>query len=148
MTTNTHRLGFRNATVGWLTAIGVGWLAGYAGYLSSWDVPLIPRLRPFADLAWGNWIVGAVFLLAAVLHAVWPRKERPAGRIGNRWAGPAMATSAILGLVWFVIYYTLASATSVTVPVLSDVFDYLDKWNLVVGMGFIIAAFGFAMKWE
>ncbi len=24
----------------------------------------------------------------------------------------------------------------------------LGNWNLVVGMGFIVAAFGFAMKWE
>ena len=26
--------------------------------------------------------------------------------------------------------------------------DDLGGWNLVVGMGFIVAAFGFAMKWE
>jgi hypothetical protein len=146
--TETHRLGFRNSTVGWLTATGTLWLAGYAAYLSSWDVPIVPRMRPLADLSWGNWVVGGLLLLAAVGHALWPRKVVESGRIGNRWAAPAMVTCAIVGLVWIVIYYTLASGTTVSIPYLSDAVAYLQKWNLVIGMGFIIAAFGFAMKWE
>lgn len=148
MNAKTHRLGFRNSTVGWLTAIGLGWLIGYVLYLNAWDVPVVPRMRPLADLAWGNWIVGGVLLLAALGHALWPRKVRQSARIGNRWAGPAMVTCAILGLIWIVVYYTFASSTTLYVPFLSDAIAYLDTWNLIFGMGFIIAAFGFAMKWE
>lgn len=61
-------------------------------------------------------------------------------RIGNRWAAPAMLTCAIIGLAWIVVFYTAGNK----LPYMKD----LDSWNLVIGMGFIVAAFGFSMKWE
>lgn len=61
-------------------------------------------------------------------------------RVGNRWAAPAMVTCALIGLAWIVVFYTAGDQ----VPYLSD----LGNWNLIVGMGFIVAAFGFSMKWE
>jgi len=64
-------------------------------------------------------------------------------RIGNRWAAPGMVISAVVGLVWIVVFYTISS-TDITIPWYSD----LGNWNLLIGMGFIVAAFGFAMKWE
>ncbi|WP_293783361.1 cell division protein CrgA [uncultured Aeromicrobium sp.] len=64
-------------------------------------------------------------------------------KIGNRWAAPAMVISAVIGLVWIVVFYTISS-TDITIPWYSD----LGQWNLAIGMGFIVAAFGFAMKWE
>ncbi len=64
-------------------------------------------------------------------------------RIGNRWAAPAMIISAVIGLLWIVTFYTLSN-TEHEIPLLTD----LGAWNLVIGMGFILAAFGFAMKWE
>jgi hypothetical protein len=76
-------------------------------------------------------------------------KKKPEGngpkpqRVGNRWAAPAMVTSAIIGLVWIVVFYTISDG-SVHIPWYSD----LGNWNLAIGMGFIVAAFGFAMKWE
>ncbi len=66
-----------------------------------------------------------------------------AKRLGNRWAAPAMIASAVIGLVWIVVFYTISN-TDITLPLISD----LGSWNLVVGMGFIMAAVGFAMKWE
>lgn len=72
-----------------------------------------------------------------------PKTGPKAQRIGNRWAAPAMITTAVIGLIWIVVYYVI-SGTDIHVPVISD----LQGWNLVVGMGFIMAAFGFAMKWE
>ena len=68
-------------------------------------------------------------------------------KIGNRWAGPAMVTSGVIGLVWIVVVYTLSNQT-IDDPSWLQWYDDLDSWNLVVGMGFIVAAFGFAMKWE
>lgn len=64
-------------------------------------------------------------------------------RIGNRWAAPAMLACAAIGLLWIVLYYVFANRDN-PVPVMSDLGD----WNLIVGMGFIVAAFGFSMKWE
>jgi hypothetical protein len=73
-----------------------------------------------------------------------PRNNTPkAKRVGNRWAAPAMMTSAIIGLVWIVVFY-VTNGSEHDIPVFSD----LGSWNLVIGMGFIVAAFGFAMKWE
>lgn len=66
-----------------------------------------------------------------------------AKRVGNRWAGPAMVTSAGIGLLWIVVFY-VTNGTDVRIPIITD----LESWNLVIGMSFIVAAFGFAMKWE
>ena len=63
--------------------------------------------------------------------------------IGNRWAGPAMVISGVIGLIWIVVFYTISDGNT-DIPWYSD----LGQWNLVIGMGFIVAAFGFAMKWE
>ena len=52
-------------------------------------------------------------------------------------------TSAVVGLVWIVVFYVV-SGTDANIPVYTD----LGQWNIVIGMGFILAAFGFAMKWE
>ena len=55
----------------------------------------------------------------------------------------AMSVSAILGLLWVVVFYVISN-TATHIPFYSD----LGQWNIVIGMGFIIAAFGFATKWE
>ncbi|MFY0409803.1 cell division protein CrgA [Solicola sp. PLA-1-18] len=62
--------------------------------------------------------------------------------IGNRWAAPAMLICAGIGLAWIVVFYV--TQDRVQIPWYSD----LGSWNLVIGMGFIVAAFGFSMKWE
>ena len=54
-----------------------------------------------------------------------------------------MSVSAILGLIWVVVFYVISN-TTVHIPFYSD----LGQWNIVIGMGFILASFGFAMKWE
>lgn len=66
---------------------------------------------------------------------------------GNRWAGPAMIASGALGLIWIAVFYTLSNLT-IDYPSFLQWYPDLGSWNLVVGMGFIVAAFGFAMKWE
>ena len=74
-----------------------------------------------------------------------PQPKRPVKpkKIGNRWAAPAMLTCAGIGLLWIVLYYVFANRDN-PIPVMSDLGD----WNLIIGMGFIVAAFGFSMKWE
>ncbi len=71
-----------------------------------------------------------------------PKKPK-SNVIGNRWAAPAMVISGVVGLIWIVVFYTISDGNT-DIPFYSD----LGQWNLVIGMGFIVAAFGFAMKWE
>jgi len=68
-------------------------------------------------------------------------------RIGNRWAGPAMVTCALIGLLYIVVFYVLNGQVD-SYPSWLQWYDDLGNWNLIIGMGFIVAAFGFAMKWE
>lgn len=75
-----------------------------------------------------------------------PKALKPQ-KVGNRWAGPAMLISAIFGLVWIVVFYVVNGQVT-EFPKFLQWYDDLGNWNLVVGMGFIVAAFGFAMKWE
>jgi hypothetical protein len=79
------------------------------------------------------------------------RNKTPNGpqaqKIGNRWAAPAMLASAIIGLVWIVVFYVL-NGQQIDYPSFLQWYQDLGNWNLVIGMGFIVAAFGFAMKWE
>lgn len=78
----------------------------------------------------------------AAAEAAAPDRRTPVKpvKIGNRWAAPAMIACAVIGLVWIVAFYTAGNE----IPLMKD----FGSWNLVVGMGFIVAAFGFAMKWE
>lgn len=68
-------------------------------------------------------------------------------RIGNRWAGPAMIISALIGLVWIVVFYVINGQVT-SYPSMFEWYGDLGNWNIVIGMGFIVAAFGFATKWE
>lgn len=79
------------------------------------------------------------------------RDKTPKGpapqRIGNRWAGPAMIISAIIGLIWIVTFYVINGQVE-EYPSFAQWYGDLGNWNIVIGMGFIVAAFGFATKWE
>ncbi|KAA1424871.1 cell division protein CrgA [Mumia zhuanghuii] len=77
---------------------------------------------------------------AAAAPAKEPRKPAKPVKIGNRWAAPLMIACAVIGLVWIVAFYVAGNE----IPGMKE----LGSWNLVIGMGFIVAAFGFAMKWE
>lgn len=79
------------------------------------------------------------------------RDKTPPGpkaqRVGNRWAGPAMIISAVFGLLWIVTFYVVNGQVS-SYPSFLQWYSDLGNWNIFIGMGFIVAAFGFAMKWE
>ncbi len=79
------------------------------------------------------------------------RRNAPDGpksqKVGNRWAGPAMIASALFGLLWIVTFYVFNGQVS-SYPSFLQWYQDLGSWNIMIGMGFIVAAFGFAMKWE
>ena len=93
----------------------------------------------------GPWlfVIGLVLVVLGVMLTLIFRDRLAPNLIGNRWAGPMLVVSGLVGLVWLVLFYAF-SGSSASLPVI----DELGNWNMAVGMGFIIAAFGFATKWE
>jgi drug/metabolite transporter (DMT)-like permease len=134
----------RGRTEGRGAAIALGvlallWIVGYPVAKSdAVGVPGIKDIGPYTALGAWNYLIGALLLVGAVLLARREPKHGP-----NRWAAPLMIGSAAIGLLWIVVFY-VTSGTEHTIPGYSD----LGQWNLVIGMGFIVAAFGFATKWE
>lgn len=129
-----------------LVGLGALWLVGYLFYRAeSLGVPGIGRIDVLADLGTWNIVIGVLLIVAGFV--IGARTLPEPGQTGNRWAAPAMIASGVIGLIWIVIFYTLSNTTT-DVPVLSDLIFEFGNWNLVVGMGFIVAAFAFAMKWE
>ncbi|EFQ84591.1 septation inhibitor domain protein [Aeromicrobium marinum DSM 15272] len=142
--TRTRRGGWFHPAAIVLLLVGVVWGVGYLFFVRAWDFPGIGRIDPIADLGHWNWAIAAVLVVAASLVAGSTAPEpEPGQSVGWRYAAPLMIGSAAIGLVWIVTFYTLAN-TDIDIPLYSD----LGNWNLVIGMGFIVGAFGFAMKWE
>ena len=129
-----------------LLLVAIGWVVATVFATTDNDFPRVGEVPLLFGIGKWNYGIAAVFGLAAMSVADRTRPVRPPDEpdsLVTRWAGPAMATSAILGLVWIVPYYVFAG-TSVTIPFYSG----LGGWNIVIGMGFILASFGFAMKWK
>ncbi|MFT4298251.1 MAG: cell division protein CrgA [Aeromicrobium sp.] len=127
-----------------LGVLGAGWLVAWLFYTIETNLPG-PHIPQFVtDLGNWNWAIAAVLLLAGSWVASGTRPEpAPGASLGWRYAPHLMIASALIGLLWIVTFYTISN-TEVDLPVITD----LGNWNLVVGMGFIVAAFGFATKWE
>jgi len=129
-----------------LILLGLVWLVGYViAQSDSLSVPGIEDIKTLTDLGGWNYLIGAVVLIAGLARYSAATVPDPQGSqsTGWRWAGPAMAVSALIGLLWIVVFY-VTNGTDIDVPLITD----LGNWNLVIGMGFIVSAFGFAMKWE
>ncbi len=129
-----------------LLLLAVGWFVATVFATTTNDFPKIGEIPVLFGIGRWNYAIVAALGIAAMSVADRtrppPRPGEP-GTVMNRWAGPAMVTSAIIGLLWIVVFYVVGG-TNTTIPFYSD----LGQWNIVIGMGFILAAFGFAMKWE
>ncbi|MGI9084838.1 MAG: cell division protein CrgA [Aeromicrobium sp.] len=124
----------------------IAWLIGTIFATTANDFPSIGEIPVLFGIGKWNYAIAAALGFAAMSIA---DRTRPApqpgepGTTGNRWAAPAMVASALIGLLWIVVFYVVGG-TDTRIPFYSD----LGQWNIVIGMGFILAAFGFAMKWE
>lgn len=107
------------------------------------DFPKVGTIPVLSGIGGWNWLIVVVLFLVATSIADRTRPPAPPGKRGWRYAGVLMSVSALLGLVWVVVFYVISN-TQVHIPVYSD----LGQWNILIGMGFIVAAFGFATKWE
>jgi hypothetical protein len=142
----TPRGGWKHPLALVLLLAGIAWVVGTVFATTDNDFPGVAEIPGLFDLGKWNYAIAAALGFAAMTVADSTRPEPPPGgpqKVGNRWAGPAMVTSAIIGLLWIVVFYVI-NGTDADIPVYSD----LGQWNIVIGMGFIMAAFGFAMKWE
>ncbi|MGJ9413933.1 cell division protein CrgA [Aeromicrobium sp. CF4.19] len=129
-----------------LLVVAIGWAVATYFATSDADFPGVGAVPGVIELGRWNYVIAAVLAFAALNVADRTRPEPPPrepGTVGNRWAAPLMIASALIGLVWIVVFYTIQQ-TDVDIPFYTD----LGNWNIVIGMGFICAAFGFAMKWE
>ena len=71
-----------------------------------------------------------------------PQTARPAAPEGNpRWLVPVMLGLMVLGLVWVVTYYITSANGGYPVPA-------LERWNLAVGFGLMIAGFVLTTRWR
>lgn len=143
-TVRTRRGGWTHPLALLLLVVAIGWAVGAFFTVSDRSFPTIGAIPGLFDLGAWNFAIAAVIALVASSVAGRTRPEpEPGAPTGNRYAAPLMIASAVVGLLWIVVFYVI-SGTDIVIPVYSDLGD----WNIVIGMGFIVAAFGFAMKWE
>ena len=122
----------------------VAWAVGAFFATSDKDFPKVGTVPLLSAIGGWNWAIAIVIALVATSVADRTRPPIPPGTSrGWRYAGVAMSVSALLGLLWVVVFYVISN-TAVHIPFYSD----LGQWNILIGMGFIIAAFAFATKWE
>ena len=55
------------------------------------------------------------------------------------WWAPTFVALMVIGLVWMVVYYF--SSTDFPIP-------GIGVWNLVIGIGFLMAGFLMTLKWK
>ena len=129
-----------------LLVLAIGWFVATIFATTGNDFPQVGEVPVLFGIGRWNYAIAAALGFAAMSVADRtrpPPQPGEPGKVMNRWAGPAMVASAIIGLLWIVVFYVVGG-TDTTIPFYSD----LGQWNIVIGMGFILASFGFAMKWE
>lgn len=135
--------GWRHPLALALLLLAIGWAVGAFFATSDKDFPKVGTVPVLSSIGGWNWGIAIVLALVATSIADRTRPPVAPGNRGWRYAGLAMSICAILGLLWVVVFYVISN-TSTHIPFYSD----LGQWNILIGMGFIIAAFGFATKWE
>jgi hypothetical protein len=136
--------GWRHPLAAVLLVAAAAWAVGAFFATSDKDFPNVGTIPVLSGIGGWNWAIAIVLALVATSIADRTRPPLPPGTSrGWRYAGVAMSVSALLGLLWVVVFYVISN-TTIHIPFYSD----LGQWNIIIGMGFIIAAFGFATKWE
>ena len=135
--------GWRHPLAAALLLLAIAWGVGAFFATSDKDFPKVGTVPLLSSIGGWNWAIAIVLALVATSIADRTRPPAAPGSRGWRYAGVAMSVSALIGLLWVVVFYVTANSTT-HIPFYSD----LGQWNILIGMGFIIAAFGFATKWE
>jgi hypothetical protein len=127
-----------------LVLLGIAWIVYYYVVVRV-DPTAVPPGKPgspafMADLKRWNYAIGFGLILAGFLVSAHP--STPLGR--NRGVVVGMLTCFLVGLIWICTFYVISGNNLSKVPVFND----LDQFNLLVGIGFMAVGFAFATKWE
>ena len=127
-----------------LIAVGIAWIAYY--YMAvRVDPTVIPAPKPgnpafMADLEKWNYLIGFGAILVGLAISAHP--STPLGR--GRGVVVGMLGCFLIGLLWICTFYVISGDNLHKVPVFND----LDQYNLMVGIGFMAVGFSFATRWE
>ena len=127
-----------------LVVIGIAWIVYYYTAVRV-DPTVLPAPDPgspkfMADLKDWNYAIGFGLILLGLLLSAHP--ATPLGR--GRGVVVGMLGCFLIGLIWICTFYVLSGDQLPKVPVFND----LDQYNLMVGIGFMAVGFAFATRWE
>jgi drug/metabolite transporter (DMT)-like permease len=127
-----------------LMVVGIAWVTYYYAVVRI-DPTVVPAPKAgspafMADLKRWNYLIGFGVLFVGLMVAAHP--STPLGR--GRGVVVGMLTCFLVGLVWICTFYVLSGTHLDKVPVFND----LDQYNLMVGIGFMAVGFSYATRWE
>ena len=127
-----------------LVVLGIAWMAYYYIVVRV-DPTVFPAPEPgkpgfMADLENWNYLIGFGSIFVGLVVAAHP--STPLGR--DRGVVITMLTCFILGLLWICTYYVFTGTNLDKIPVFND----LEQYNLMVGIGFMAVGFSYATRWE
>jgi len=124
--------------------VGIAWIVYYYTAVRA-DPTAVPPEKAgspafMADLKDWNYAIGFGLILLGLLLSAHP--STPLGR--GRGVVVGMLSCFLIGLAWICTFYVLSGDNLPKVPVFND----LDQYNLLVGIGFMAVGFAFATRWE
>jgi Cell division protein CrgA len=127
-----------------LMLLGIAWIAYYYIVVRV-DPTVFPAPKAgspafMADLKRWNYAIGFGLLFLGLLISAHP--DTPLGR--GRGVVVGMLACFLIGLLWICTFYVLSGDQLPKVPVFND----LNQFNLMVGIGFMAVGFAFATRWE
>ena len=127
-----------------LVVIGIAWIVYYYTAVRV-DPTVLPAPDPgspkfMADLKDWNYAIGFGLILLGLLVSAHP--DTPLGR--GRGVVVGMLGCFLFGLIWICTFYVISGDQLPKVPVFND----LDQYNLMVGIGFMAVGFAYATRWE
>ena len=127
-----------------LVVLGIAWIAYYYAVVrvDPTTLPLEKAGGPkfMADLELWNYAIGFGLIFVGLVVSAHP--STPLGR--GRGVVVGMLGAFLIGLLWICIFYVFSGEKLDDVWVFND----LNNYNLLVGIGFMAVGFSFATKWE
>jgi len=127
-----------------LVVLGIAWIAYYYIVVRVGPDELLAGEKAggpgfLGDLGGWNYVIGfGAFFLGLAISA---HPSTPLGR--GRGVVVGMLGCFLIGLAWICTYYVISDDVS-RLPL----FDDLENYNLMVGIGFMAVGFSFATRWE
>jgi hypothetical protein len=127
-----------------LMLVGIAWIVYYYTVVRVDPTAATPQQPggPSFMGDWGKWNYAIGFGLFFIGLLLCAHPSTPLGR--GRGVVVGMLACFLLGLIWICTFYVISGDQLHSVPIFND----LNQWNLVVGIGFMAVGFSFATRWE